>query len=380
MIIVIADDITGAAEIAGIALRHNLNVQFMTNTNLKLPESDVIVIATDTRSGNESEAINTIKSITNNIGGTDVTIFKKTDSVLRGFVAAEVNALMDEMKFISALIIPQNPSKGRIIKKGRYYIDNIPLDETSFCYDPEFPAKTSYVEEYLCGIKSLNINEPLKNSIYIADASTSQDIKCQLEKANDKTLIAGAADCFEQFLKQKINNCIQTKTYLIKKNLSSYKQDIHKAIIICGSTQSKSIANEPYIKLINAEEISMPYNVFHGAPADEWIAELNRIYNEKQSIIVTIGHTATGGKEYAIRLRNLMATVALQLTNPHNPDLLIIEGGATAFAVLNRLGWTSFKIEKEYTPGVVCMKYKNTHIILKPGSYPWGDLFKGNTI
>lgn len=380
MILVIADDITGAAEIAGIALRHNLNVQFITNITSPLPETDVVVIATDTRSGDEAEAMDTMNNIADNIKGYDITVFKKTDSVLRGFVVTEISALMTNIGVTGALLIPQNPSKGRIIQNGRYYINETPLDQTSFCYDPEFPAKTSYVEECLPGTRALSISESFKGGICIADASNSQEIEHQLGKVDKNILIAGAADCFEIFLKKNMNGGIRKNKCQSEGIQSSKKQAACKTIVVCGSTQSKSLINEPYIKFIMAEETTMPHNVFNGAPADRWIADVNNSYNARGSVIITVGHPATGGKDYAIRLRGLMASATSQLIGTHTPDFLIIEGGATAFSILNKLGWESFVIEKEFTPGVVCMKYNNTHIILKPGSYPWGNLFKSNTL
>ena len=60
----------------------------------------------------------------------------------------------------------------------------------------------------------------------------------------------------------------------------------------------------------------------------------------------------------------------------HRPEHLIIEGGATAWAVLQTLGWTEFEIVQQISPGVVNMKAANgTLVTLKPGSYSWGPLF-----
>ena len=54
---------------------------------------------------------------------------------------------------------------------------------------------------------------------------------------------------------------------------------------------------------------------------------------------------------------------------------LIIEGGATAWATLQALGWTQFKIIAQIAPGIVQMSATNgTLVTLKPGSYPWGDI------
>ena len=73
-----------------------------------------------------------------------------------------------------------------------------------------------------------------------------------------------------------------------------------------------------------------------------------------------------------------MAEVCCGLLSVSLPDELVIEGGATAFAILQHMPWQSFLITNEVSPGVVRMKTENEnlHITLKPGSYDWGELWK----
>ena len=107
MIIVIADDMTGAAEIAGVAHRYGLQVRL-----LSLEESacnspcfpddhasgdDVLVYATNTRSGSRDAAVSMMRRIVGRHQGEHVTFFKKTDSVMRGHIMAEIQTLMDEL-------------------------------------------------------------------------------------------------------------------------------------------------------------------------------------------------------------------------------------------------------------------------------------------
>ena len=67
--------------------------------------------------------------------------------------------------------------------------------------------------------------------------------------------------------------------------------------------------------------------------------------------------------------------MAEQLVAVRRPDHLIIEGGATAWATLQTLGWTQFQIECQIAPGVVQMRAPSgTLVTLKPGSYSWGGL------
>lgn len=372
MIIVIADDITGAAEIAGIALKHGLDT--VLTTQMSMPENvpEVLVIATDTRSGNEQEAKKTIQTTAEMIrkSGSNI-IFKKTDSVLRGHITAELSVLMDCLEYDNSLLIPQNPSKGRIIKNGKYLINGIPLDKTDFKYDPEFPARSSCVKELLRDkAMSLGIKEDTlqKGIIYIADAENDNEIKAQLDKSTAKTLLAGGADLFTALLQHKL-----------KKDISSTNNTItdtpDNAIIICGSTQSKNITKEPYIKKLNAYEEIMPYSVFNDGSPEAWINKLADTYATHRAIIIGIGDKENGGKDCAIRLRNIMAEATQRLVEGAQPELMIIEGGATAYAILSNIGWKSFKLKNEYAPGIVSMTYGKTEIILKPGSYPWGNLF-----
>ena len=150
MIIVIADDITGAAEIAGVALRYGLNTT-LTIGYADVPKAkDVWVIATDTRSENENKATGTVKQIAEKLPIAGNIIFKKTDSVLRGHIVAELKTLMCTLGYKRVLFLPQNPTKGRIIKDGNYYINNIPLSDTDFSFDPEFPAKSCFNILPLC--------------------------------------------------------------------------------------------------------------------------------------------------------------------------------------------------------------------------------------
>lgn len=373
MIIVIADDITGAAEIAGIALKHGLDTVLTTKLSVPPIEPEVLVFATDTRSGSEAEADKTMKMVAGVIAeiGSRHIIFKKTDSVLRGHIITELSTLMSSLHFENSLLLPQNPSKGRIIRNGTYFINGVELDKTDFNRDPEFPAHSAAVKKLLGDkAETLGLNTPMeRGKIFIADSNSAEEIRIQLNKSDDKSLLAGGADLFTVLLQHKFE-----KTFSVQNRPNIPVPD--RAIIICGSTQSKKITEEPFIKEIGAREEIMPYSVFNGSPYEQWTEQLSATYKEYKSLIVSIGEKENGGKECAIRLRNIMAVAVHKLVNEEQPELIIIEGGATAYAILSSIGWNSFKLKNEYAPGIVSMTYGKTEIILKPGSYPWGDLFK----
>lgn len=483
MIIVIADDITGAAEIAGTAQRQGLKASLLMGldncSSDELPKSDVIVVATDSRSMPEVEAANLLRGIckkisaiskqnsairkwTNSNGkpvntikdddpNENIILYKKTDSVFRGHISLELSVIMHELGYRAALLIAQNPSKGRIIRDGAYYVAGTPLNETAFSHDPEYPALTSKAVELVGGASlSLPLEEPLtlinpadSNSpnktcppngtdspnkpnshaetsspysipnhsqglIFIADATTTDEIDIQLKKADSSTLLAGGADAFLALLRKVYGETIpkdsttlpstiipnitlrdtpspntsRTRTPSPNTSLTNTPEPIKlssadgaKLIAICGSTQGKSLLQTPFMQSHESREVSIPDDVFEGAKPDEWIKSLCREYAHSACLIMRIGDHPFRGAEYAVRLKAVMAEATEAATALQMPEYLIIEGGATAFATLQRLSWGVFEVEAEYAPGVVGMRHAATHIILKPGSYPWGGLF-----
>ena len=440
---IIADDITGAAEMAGIAFRLGLRAHLQlcspSNTQQLLPPPStgrergwVSILATDTRGMSEDEAVAETRHIATNLliaspsrgrlegwGGEIASpsrgrlegAFKKTDSALRGHVVAELAALMDTMGYRRAVYMPANPSKDRIIKDGVYLIKGVPIHETAFSYDPEFPAKTSVLRERFPDAENHHIIMP--------DAETLDDICHIVETYIDgHTLFAGAADLFEAWLKSRRPNDPTP-------NLPNSSPSLWEGwggviggglLVLCGSTQSKPLD-------LGIPEYPMPRVVYDGeAPVTSWIEEIKEA---PAGAILSFGtNTHRTGKEAAVYLRNAMAEAATAFINSHHPQEIVIEGGATAFCLLNRLGWHHFRITNEIAPGVVRMQLislnpqpstinpqpstlnrqpstvnrqpstlnhkpstvnrqpstlnpqPSTFITLKPGSYPWGDLWK----
>ncbi len=356
--IVIADDITGAAEIAGFAFSKGHQVSLVCGCDTAT--YGTIVIATDTRSMSEAEAIAETKRIAklHKRNRPFCVIFKKTDSALRGHVVAELEALMQSTGYNRAVYLPANPSKGRIIRNGIYYIGETPIAETAFSYDPEFPAKTSVLRE--------RFPDAEEKGIIMPDAESEEDIRRIITEYNDgHTLFAGAADLFSALLNANHGDR-PSDSSLRFSNRGVSPHDSHDTLILCGSTQSKALD-------LGIAIAPMPREIYDGASdLSLWNTEA---YTKSGSIILTIPHTHRTGKEVAVHLRTVMAKMAKRLVSEHRPSQLIIEGGATAWAALQEIGWTDFQIVRQIAPGVVQMRAANgTLVILKPGSYPWGKL------
>jgi uncharacterized protein YgbK (DUF1537 family) len=380
MLTVIADDITGAAEIAGIGQRFGMRTALIFEAMDNLPTVDLLVCATDTRSLSEAEAIDETRSIIRRLRAAGCgTFFKKTDSALRGHVVAELETILAETELERVIFVPENPSKGRVIRQGVYYIDEVPLDQTVFSQDPEFPALTADIRSRFPRISGVvSPGEPVGDrGVFVGNAASQADVAAYAALVDERTLAAGAADFFVAYLHHsgwKEDTEIAEFKGLGNKN----------AIVVCGSTVHHDLTDRPWFRRKNVAMMTMPLPVFElkNYP-DGWFLSLSEVYDNQRSIAISVGHPVPKNvrANMAHRLRNIMALATLSLITRRLPDELIIEGGATAFAVLRALGWSRFRVTEEIAPGVVRMSLnmskirskKEIHVTLKPGSYEWGE-------
>lgn len=378
MIFVIADDITGAAEIAGLGFANGLTTTLLTRVPDSLPKSQLVVLATDTRSMSEVQAIAETQNICRKLQTAFATaserliLFKKVDSALRGYVVGELQTLLENTAYQQVLYLPANPSKGRTIRGGCYYIDNEPIDQTKFALDPEFPAHTASI--------CLRLQITPMSRIRVCDAICQEDIRQAVRQAMqgpDLTLLAGAADLFAGLLEYLGHVQPSDKEFAGMSRTAV-------PLIVCGSTQSTDLSSRPYIRKREIPINSMPRDVFDGKQGGAyWLATIQvrhfsraAIQPARNGLILNIPYESSCSPASALRLRTEMSSVVLSLVEKMLPTELIIEGGATAFAVMQRLCWTDFEITDQIAPGVVRMRSVQSpsiHVIFKPGSYPWGD-------
>lgn len=361
VMLVIADDITGAAEMAGIAHEAGYDVRLVCDC--ATVTSGTTVIATDTRSMTVDEAIAETHRIVSHFSPAKPdssffilhsSLFKKTDSALRGHVVAELKTLMETMGYQRAVYLPANPSKGRIIRNGTYYINGTPIDQTDFSFDPEFPAKTAVLRERFPDAEA--------NGIVMPDAESKEDIQKIIATYDDgHTLFAGAADLFEAVLARN------PRASMTSSISSSSRPSFASTLFLCGSTQSKPLD-------LGIPVTAMPRDIYDGCKdITSWWEEASAIYKREGSLMITIPHRHRTGKEVAIHLRETTAILLQQLVAIQQPRQLIIEGGASAFATLQRLGWNELEVVSQLAPGVIKTKAPNgTFVIMKPGSYSWG--------
>jgi uncharacterized protein YgbK (DUF1537 family) len=355
MIAVIADDFTGAAELAGIALRYGLTISLSLDVNtINQPNTDVIILSTDSRSLVKKDAIDLTKKAVENILKLKPTfIYKKIDSVLRGYVIDELKVQMMLCGLQKAIIAPANPSLGRTISSGKYFINNQEITTTDFVNDFEFPIKSAYITEILhqVPVKVLGHTDALPVSGFVvAQASKQEDVMAWASKVDISFALAGAGDFFTALL-QKQYQQLETTVITLQQPF----------LYICGSAfktatdRIKALKQQClYVKKLNK------------------YFSLLKLTNEYFVLAIDEDDIDISAKE----LRQAMAIIAKQVIIEKNIKELFIEGGSTAANILSKLNITSLQPVNEISRGVVRMNTDNLFITVKPGSYILPDIIE----
>jgi uncharacterized protein YgbK (DUF1537 family) len=107
-----------------------------------------------------------------------------------------------------------------------------------------------------------------------------------------------------------------------------------------------------------------------------WEREIARRLNEQQRAIIAILEPAvTDRAQSRIFCDKLSEIVQQVLAARYGVAELLVEGGATASAIVRRMGWNKFLARDEIAPGVVRLAIVADGapplVTIKPGSYPW---------
>jgi uncharacterized protein YgbK (DUF1537 family) len=345
MIVVIADDLSGAAELAGAAVRHGLTAEVQT-TFASDTDAEVVCVDTDSRMLPPADASRRLAAVTQTIVAARPSwIFKKCDSVLRGPVLAEAHAVAATAGKQRILLVPANPSRGRTISDGIYRIHGQPLDKTPFASDPVHPRRAANVKALLEGDLT---------GVVLPDAASAGAIEFQAKAVDEATLPVGAVDFFAALLTAR------TRAGAIA---VCHALPVGKTLLVCGSAASWE-QREREAAASGIPVFSLP----------QGLAACSRPLRTGTSALLGIGNGVAIRDVPPEQLTRQLAQFAAAIVRETRVDKLLVEGGATAAAVIAALGWTRLRAEQVAAFGVGILRPVAPApplVVIKPGSYAW---------
>lgn len=367
MIAVIADDLTGAAELAGHAFSSGVRVSVHTTSDDVPAAVDVVAIDTETRSLSAADAAAAVRTMTARLlrDARPDWIYKKTDSLLRGPVAAEIEAVLDATGLPRCVLVPANPSRGRMVQHGELWVGGLPVHETELARDPEHPRLTARVRDLL-GSASDRIRVPDVTSE--ADLHRIADIDTQ----GGRVLWAGAADFFRVLLDRHARHVPRAAPVPVS------RPDPQRVVLISGSraawqAEHRHVCTGPDVAL-GVMPDALTRAELDDEALERWVNDLVTLITTTPRVLVAIGAAPPATAAPPVLAERLATASVRAIRRARRVERVLAEGGATAAAVAAAFGWSRFAVAAQPASGVVLLDphaRNGPDFMIKVGSYPW---------
>ena len=406
----IADDFTGATDLAGLLARSGVQVSLRIGVPQEPPShtAPLEIIALKCRTAPVKEAVTeTLAALAwLQQAGAQRFFWKYCstfDSTAKGNIGPVAEALMDVLGTKQTLYCPAFPENGRSIFMGNLFVGEQPLAESSMKDHPLTPMRDSNLMRLLKpqvtgsvglvnrhvvarGAKVLRdkMNQLSAEGIahVVVDAVANDDLYTIADACHDMPLLTGgsavAMPLPELWLKQG----------LLKKNTASHKKhfDSGPAIILSGSCSA--MTNRQVAAFLSGGQPSFRLNPLDLAENGS-DAVLTWLSTQSSNAMPLIYATAApedvraSQQKLGVERSGQLVEDALAACAVKARDLgfrrFIVAGGETSGAVAKALGITRLDIGAEIAPGVPwCFAQTTGHnvaITLKSGNFGAEDFF-----
>ena len=406
MLGVIADDFTGASDIASFLVENGLSCVQMNGVPKQALNSkvDAIVISLKSRSNPVNEAIEQSLSAYNWLKDNGCTQFyfkycSTFDSTAKGNIGPVTDALLDELNEDFTVITPALPVNGRTIFNGYLFVGDQLLSESGMKNHPITPmtdanlmrlmdaqakGKTGLVA-YADVIKgATRVQErfaELKAQGYryaVVDAADNSQLEVLAEAVADLKLVTGGSG-LGAYMAARLSGG--------KKGTNAFTPTKGKTVVLSGSCSvmtnkqvEKYKEKAPHLHLDAAQAINNPNYV---EELYQWvIANLDSplapmVYATVPPETLKEIQNQFGVDKASHAIENTFAKLAAKLKQ-YGVTNFINAGGETSSIVVQQLGYTGFHIGKQIAPGVPWLKAveEEIYLALKSGNFGKEDFFE----
>ena len=376
-ILIIADDLSGAADCGMACAGSGLHTVVMLGNSLKAAEADVLSVDADTRGLDAKRAVwETAMLMRRYMSSREQIVFKKLDSTLRGNVGAELAAvlttqrsILPQHEHVVAVLAPAFPAHGRTTREGKQLLNGKPLEEMEI-WRREGKQGSSYIPAMLeeAGMRSAvlaldvirasngNLDKEMAKvangiDVLVCDAETDQDLQA-IAKATvalgHATIWAGSAGLAYHLPKAiALTAGISTKS----------EQQLASGPILFVIGSSAAVSREQVRVLTNSPEITTitipPGDLLTGLQSPkrrEHERQLKDAFSTKRDVVVLLGTE----DKLKIDAGRLLSSALAQMVVPYTDEVgaLVMTGGETARLILQTWGVTGLRLIKELEPGL----------------------------
>ncbi|CAN5596910.1 four-carbon acid sugar kinase family protein [soil metagenome] len=380
-LLVIADDLSGAADSAIACTRTGLSAMVTLRNTLDEPQTEVLAIDCDTRDLGPQQAAERVSGIfSRHASASDLIVFKKIDSTFRGNIGAELAAILRTRRDASLserpiiiVLAPAFPAGGRTTVDAQQFVHGIPLQESEIwtSYLDKSPThlpsslNAAGLRVVQFGLEAVRAgNDALMQSmttgsehadVLFCDAETDDDLHSIAEASmvlGRETIWAGSAGLAYHL--PHAAGLVGEVPY--PGALSSFETAAHGPILILVGTMS-SVARRQVEVLAGVKDIRLlplaPSVLLAGPASEAWrdyaLLLADRLRQGRDSIVMLEPDAQLERSDGPAIAKALGAMLA-----PHAGTVgaLVASGGETARSVLDLWGVTQLRIIGELEPGL----------------------------
>ena len=378
----IADDFTGATDLAGLLARSGVKVSLRMGVPSEEPKDTAAfeVIALKCRTAPLDEALPEVRAAYDWLKRAGATHFfwkycSTFDSTAKGNIGPIAEALMEEIGTDQTIYCPAFPENGRSIFMGNLFVGEQPIAESPMKDHPLTPMRDSNLMRLLepqvtkpvglanrlCVAKGpeaikARLEELRKDGVahVVIDAVANEDLYLIAKACQDMPLLTGgsaiAMPLPELYLQQGALSADEAKTEV--PNLAK------AAIVLSGSCSAKTRAQvAAYSETAPSYQLN-PLDLAEQGPdkALEWLAAQDLakaplIYATAEPDQVKIAQEKLGVMQAGEIVEEALAKLAVAARD-QGAERFIVAGGETSGAVTKALGVVTLDVSTEISPGV----------------------------
>jgi len=361
--LLIADDLTGTVDASAPAVREDWQVQLHTNiyeASFAEASASQVAVNINSRHSPPAEASLRINRVVDAFGDTlPPIIYKKTDSVLRGNIAAELKALAERLPERPLYYVPAMPEAGRTLRDGILYVEAVPVAQTAFAQDPESPVTQSSAVELLRpafgdalehvpleAIRAGAFPETMGGQCVVFDGETQGDLKRVADwiKQRRKPLLLAGPGGLAKYLPEIAGS-------LAAPPVLSWSVP---NIVVSGSMHPHSQAQLDHARQQGAQEIIVELDE-SARPA---MPSAQEALNAGSCMLIHTGsRRSLNAAQHAKLGKHLAKTAAGMIRQMGYADCIVF-GGQTAAYLVEELGLNQAEVVGSPHPGMGIMRFR----------------------
>lgn len=370
--LIIADDLTGAADCAIAFGRHGFTASVRWGGMLPTPAERTQIFSYNADS-REMDAVSSAalhRDLLEKLWSEEAFLYRKIDSTLRGQPAADIAETLAFLKEKTGkglgILAPAFPATGRLTRNGRVVVNNIRLEDTELWkYDHSYP--TSDMKEIMksaglkCGVLTLDHIrsgiQKLSAEITALESAGYDVIVFDTEKNSDLQIIAEAAlngDISRFFIGSAglAHALVPLFEAPQQPGIVPFAND-GSILVVVGSlaTASRDAAKELAGKDNIEHCLVTPETLLNkDGSLQEFSQKIGALLAEKRNVLI---ETVVAGRP-DMSLGPKLAKALAQSLKPyaHTIGALAATGGETASALMDAFGMNGICLFDEIEPGV----------------------------